>query len=1385
MATATKSKQSDSPESDAGAYVDFDEFIDFQIAKTCSGIKATDLLTALIGGSAAVLAYLLVFAVFDHWIIDGGFGRGSRLLFLSILVLGLIGWAVWKLVLPYFKRVTDLYAAKQIEETAPICRTRCSRWSTSNQTVDPSPDHIAMALEKRSARNLSEMDVEQAVDRRLLMRLSYVLFALVVLMCGYVLFSPKKLSNSLWRALLPTSNVAVDTRTRIDAVDPGDTEVLARAQLDVSADISGAEPESVTLLYTTADRRFVNEPVTMRLTEEGLRRYTGRITGENGRGILQNLRYYVQAGDASSDTYRVVAKQPPSAKVNSVDYEYPDYMGLASRTQPAGSIDAHEGTWITVRATANMPVQSAIVLFSDTEDTTQKAEEITATVENGTQISARWRLRIPTDDSRLRDDDSYAGFYRLQVRNDAGENDPEPALHSILIRPDQRPEIALAQPTADIERPANAIVPLLYAAEDPDFLLRSVILHLELNGEELPQKPRLYQAPPFRKSLQGTHRLELDSLSLKSGDRVTYWLEARDNMEPFADRSGNRTNSPKLNIAIIEPAPPEQVQQQLEEDQQQIADRLEEVRQQDNDASLDPPPGDQEMSDDTEPPVPNTDQPQQSEPQQNQPTSDATQQGQSAPNGQPQDSGPGRDPSGADQQGQSGDGQAGESLPGQQGKSSGETGDSAQDGAGQSQQPPGSEPTFDELLERMIQEEQKRQQSEQSGQNGQPQQSSQQPNSDPNNSDPNNSNPNKGQQPQDGTQPTGEKQPGPNPSGESSSNPNDGRPHGDSTSEEMTGSDSSGSQPQQSPSAGSESTSPSNSQQPKTDTGENSTTGGEDESISENSTGSGDPSATDQPTAGERTTGQPSDGDLESNSPTANNTGTPPAGDPSMNENAENSESHPNAESVGGEGTEDGVQDNAKPQQSDTADQPRPESGPPNDRPADQQGGQPDGPDQPMQGEGDSHGQRSDQPQTGEGGNSQQTSQGNPGSEQQGAGDSTGKPGQQQASDRATGQSGSQQSGQGSQSKSGGDKPGGSQQSSGDQPGGGQQGENQQSGNDQSMSAEDADQSGGESPSGDASKQESSGGTGASATGSNEKSETGESPPSPGTQSEPQDGDEPSETRDGSSESSSQEGGKPQGMDGSEGSQQSSQQGGGEKGGQEGGEQGGGDQGSGQQGRSQQAGGDGQQAGGQNGGGQGASGEMRDVINQENEQRPEGKAQQGPAQSGDNTLPQGGGSGDGEGQLGEPGDKSGAGDGTPPTPRGDDPDLAAKKKAANLVLKRLREQIQRGQIDGELQQDLGVTPDQLRRFTQKLEQRLAETGAEDLSPEADARRRQFEETLRTIDFDSKGTTREGGDGPRESAGGFSGPNRSAPVSRRDQVRAYRERLLQKNRRRGQ
>ena len=219
-------------------YVDFDEYIDYQLQKTRSNIKATDILTALVEVAVLVLSYVLLFVVFDHWVIAGGFGRTTRLLMLSVVIIAAVTWIGFKVVIPYLKRVTGLYAAWEIEKFDPGLKSNLLNLIDLQQSGREIPEEIRTSLEKRAAVTLSHMNIEEVVDRRPLMRTSYGLLAVIVLWCGYSLFSEKTISSSVWRALFPALNVEVATQTKFLEVKPGDVESPARTQLKVTADLS-------------------------------------------------------------------------------------------------------------------------------------------------------------------------------------------------------------------------------------------------------------------------------------------------------------------------------------------------------------------------------------------------------------------------------------------------------------------------------------------------------------------------------------------------------------------------------------------------------------------------------------------------------------------------------------------------------------------------------------------------------------------------------------------------------------------------------------------------------------------------------------------------------------------------------------------------------------------------------------------------------------------------------------------------------------------------------------------------------------------------------------------------------------------------------------------
>lgn len=88
------------------------------------------------------------------------------------------------------------------------------------------------------------------------------------------------------------------------------------------------------------------------------------------------------------------------------------------------------------------------------------------------------------------------------------------------------------------------------------------------------------------------------------------------------------------------------------------------------------------------------------------------------------------------------------------------------------------------------------------------------------------------------------------------------------------------------------------------------------------------------------------------------------------------------------------------------------------------------------------------------------------------------------------------------------------------------------------------------------------------------------------------------------------------------------------------------------------------------------------------------------------------------------------------------------------MLNRLEEDLQRGEVDRELLDRLGWTKEDLQRFSDRLRQQLQsldEAGAEE-TPASQARRRQFEEMLKSLDLRTPQESRAGREGGRATEG---------------------------------
>ncbi len=556
-------------------YVDFSDYILFQVRRTQNLIRQTDLMLLVATVVSAILFLLLGFILLDHWAFSQGLSRPLRWLGFWGITGSIIGALIYYLRTTAGKTVTQLFAARTLEKAEQKFDNNLLTLIDLESNKIETSDLIINSLEKRAALTLNDLDVEHAVDRQALLHRLYALLIGTVLIFGYTFLTPKSVTDSIWRILFPWTTTAAPTTTRIFDVEPGNITVTQGSHVEISAYIDGKIPKAIWLVYSTEDRSVFDERIQLQETEDGLGKFVGLITGENGKGVDQPISYYLLAGDGRTEDYKISVRPAPQTSIREIRITPPAYTKRAERTQQSGSLDAIEGSAIQLVAESNLPIKKSWIQLYDTEDPSSRSGQLALSIENETQVSGNWSLRF-------RDDGTYPRFYRIECETADKSRDPSPPLHAILIRPDERPEVRLLDPTSDLVRPINVTVPLLIEAFDPDFRLSGLSVQIEKQGKIIASE--LIDAKN-RQSLRTRYPLELKRLPIQPGDEISFWVEARDNREPYP----NRRNTSKLRIRITAPVDEEQAKkQELEDEQKQKEIEQESKQEQEQNAAENP-----------------------------------------------------------------------------------------------------------------------------------------------------------------------------------------------------------------------------------------------------------------------------------------------------------------------------------------------------------------------------------------------------------------------------------------------------------------------------------------------------------------------------------------------------------------------------------------------------------------------------------------------------------------------------------------------------------------------------------------------------------------------------------------------------------------------------
>ena len=143
-------------------------------------------------------------------------------------------------------------------------------------------------------------------------------------------------------------------------------------------------------------------------------------------------------------------------------------------------------------------------------------------------------------------------------------------------------------------------------------------------------------------------------------------------------------------------------------------------------------------------------------------------------------------------------------------------------------------------------------------------------------------------------------------------------------------------------------------------------------------------------------------------------------------------------------------------------------------------------------------------------------------------------------------------------------------------------------------------------------------------------------------------------------------------------------------------------------------------------------------------------------------------------------DGAGGGSATAGEFKADDPKINKAAEAADLVLKRLKQNLERGEVDQELLNKLGWTEDQLKAFSKRMPQKL------DIlkDPEADQlQKRRVEELLKSLDLSNDAEDRVGRNGRDKQQQDTTTRRSTPPAKYKDWQKLYEQSLSEGQQRR--
>jgi len=563
-----------------------DRYLARRLAAASADYKSVACTTFLLGAAVAGGAWLAAGVLAEHWLVPGGLSPTIRWAWLGVALIALVAAAVRWLVPLIRYRVNLVYAARAIEREHPELHNDLVNTVLVKAHPETNPAKVVRSLERRTAKQLSEVPVEAVIDRTMPLRLAWALAALVGLAGLYELAAPKSLLVSAARLLAPWVGWAAPSRVRIEAprlawrmpaeegeaadalerrslgIESGSATLVRGRQLVVAADIRGlrrGERPEVIVAPLRADNAvdatvpaWTAELVRAQAATGGDRTFVA-VLPDATRGLDQSVEITIAAGDARSVPVRVAVVDSPTLLVREVRYAFPAYTRRAPETVAwQGDIRGLEGTEVTIVAESNQPLEDAWIDFDADGNRDLKFAK---SASDHARVTKTFHLRLNADGTRP-EHASYRLLFQPRSAGAVGREQviTDPLEHRIEVVADVAPEVAIDEPReSPLRVPPAAPVTVRVQAHDPDFALARVGIETRLQGGAAGPQIAVLEKE-HTGVFRGAAQLVPERLGAGPGAVLEYRAVAIDNRP----KQPNVSHSPWQVLKIDPSAPPRQ-----------------------------------------------------------------------------------------------------------------------------------------------------------------------------------------------------------------------------------------------------------------------------------------------------------------------------------------------------------------------------------------------------------------------------------------------------------------------------------------------------------------------------------------------------------------------------------------------------------------------------------------------------------------------------------------------------------------------------------------------------------------------------------------------------------------------------------------------------------